>query len=110
MGDDGMKYSDLDLVNKLHNTRQNVKSALDDLDAYVENQEDSIDQTYTGPCPEIFQGGYWGHLSMHGDGSGSPVPLGGCYVGIAAANAVREVLETQLANIDTALRELGVDI
>jgi len=100
-----MKEQDLEKVLKFVKIKTNCNVSIKAVDAFLERAEEKDSGGVDG-----FDAGYNAHIALHSDGSGSPVELSGCYVGVEVGMAVRRILIDQIADVDSELKSLGLEI
>lgn len=99
-----MNINDFEKVQKLIEVRERCERALERVEFFRGTALNRPDSGGT----DGFEYGYSAHLSQYADGSGCPVDMTGCYVGVELEAATRTVLINQIERVNEHLRELGV--
>ena len=101
-----MKYEDIDDVVNLKEIASRIKKQYNKLSG----KELRYKEVDCGGVTGVGDTGYLCHISLHSDGSGAEIDLGGCYVGAEVFDAVQIILEGKFDVYKDALSGLGVDV
>ena len=88
-----------------------AKEVIAKIDKALERMDESHGEYASHDCggiPSVADVGFNFHISLHKDGSGSPIDMSGCYVADLAIDAVANVLKEKRAKMVLYCESLGV--